>query len=108
MLTYKGIKALKRILKETGIYNLWLKERELTNKNENINKRKGIFNFKYVEDNSCFSLIIDESFWWDETRTPYLWDKLYEATSCKSQSILKLAEDTESLKEIKGMVKAYI
>lgn len=107
MLTNVGRRALKRILKEIGLYNLWLRERELTDKNENINKRKGIFKIKYVEDDSSFSSIIDESFWWDSTTTPDLWEDLYESAECKI-SIIKLAKNTELLKAIRSIVKEYI
>ena len=48
--------------------------------------------------------MIDDSFWWDETKHPYLWDKIFDAIP-SHQTLSELVKDKEGLEDIKEQIK---
>ena len=64
----KNIKCFKRILKELGIYNLYIRERR--------NQYPDLKVFSVAGRYSSLSSIIDYSLTWADTKNPGLWPEL--------------------------------
>lgn len=64
----KNVKRFKRILKELGIYNLYIRERR--------KQYPGVEVFSVAGRYSSLSSIIDYSFTWADTKNPELWPEL--------------------------------
>lgn len=97
-MTNEQIRCFKRVLKELGIYTIWIKERK---KSTHVVNEDELINFNPYQ---TFASIIDDSFWWDETTHPCLWDRLYVAKPSK-KTIDELAKDQQGLKDIKEQIK---
>jgi hypothetical protein len=76
----RNIKRFKRILKELGIYNLYIRERRKQYPDVKV--------FSVAGRYSSLSSIIDYSFTWADTKNPDLWPELTYAIDREfSQSI---------------------
>ena len=87
------IKHFKRVLKELGIYTLWIKERR-----KQINLGQGFFDFR----TDCFYISIDESITWNETKYCDMWTDLY----CASYSAHSHPSDVIKNNELMNHLKA--
>ena len=97
-MTNEQIKYFKRVLKEIGIYTIWIKERK---KSTHGISEDELINFNpYLS----FASMIDNSFWWDETKHPCLWNKIYCAIPSQ-QTLSVLAKDQQGLKDIRKQIK---
>lgn len=76
----RNIKCFKRILKELGIYNLYIRERRKQCPNAGV--------FSVAGRYSSLSSIIDYSLTWADTKNPDLWPELtYAIERERSQDI---------------------
>ena len=88
-------KAVKRLLKELGLFHIWIKNRKSC--------VRGNFNLQlFWQLPNNFALFIDESFTWSATKEEWLWEKLYNNTYCDNtpSEILRHNYMVEELKEI--------
>ena len=91
------IKHFKRILKELGIYSIYIRDI----KNQRIGSLE-----KNLGDVETFSQLIDESFTWSFTENEQLWEKLYDITC--GRYCEDMIYNKECLNEIKEKIKCYI
>ena len=97
-----------RLLKELGIYNLWLKERRIYNLYNRESKPYSRYTmFSVVSEHGYFSNFIDDSFCWCDTHNEDLWAELYDGVShgATFEDILQSHTDMFTLKKI---IKTYL
>jgi len=100
-----------RILKELGIYRLWLTKRLMSSKFYlEENKKKHAFDF-IDGNNGEFSDYIDKSLCWDETGCFHLWDSIWasEEGQCKLSDLAYSQEKLNGLREVvkKALIKIF-
>lgn len=90
----KEIRDLKRLLKELGIYTIWIKNRK--------KELHGSQSLHFWSLPRFFNNIIDDSFTWSATKEELLWEELYDNTYCDNtpSEILRHNYMVEELKEI--------
>ena len=64
----KRVKCFKRILKELGLYSVYIRERRKLRPTNNV--------FSVVERHKSLSIIIDYSFTWNDTDNSEIWSEL--------------------------------
>ena len=96
----KEIRAFIRILKEIGIYTLYINcRKEYFSNRDILYTRKNIFEF--AKDIDTFSRMIDNSLSWCDTICEDLWYRLYdEAYGMKCTEIIKSNTKLKKMKEI--------
>lgn len=93
----KEIKYFKRVLKELGIYKLWMKERS-----KQINLGQSFFSFK----TNNFHVALDESITWNETNNCEMWCDLYCASYLEDNN-LQILENDKLMNHLKEIVNKY-
>ena len=101
-------KSFVRVLKELGIYKIWLDRRlssSMLSKYEN--KRKHAFNFIYGDSFKSFESLIRNSFFWDETGCGRLWLTICNSSHSR-HDIKYLANSMYNLSKLKKEINDYL
>ena len=101
-------KLFIRLLKELGIFKLWVNNRTSYLERNGCNKesiRKNIFSCVHYGDS--FRRIIDEGLIWRHTDCEKLWEELY-STEASCYAPLVILNDFDKLKKLKEKVKTNL
>ena len=90
-------KVFKRILKDTGLYPLFMEERK------KYHTHLGPFD----EVTGTFHRSIDYSLCWDETKDEELWSGIYDLSARYNDNLSMSVDHTELIKELKEYVDDY-
>ena len=102
-----NIRYFKRVLKELGIYKLWLTSRLASSRvSYHENKIKHLFDFISPGPKS-FCGLIDTSFTWTETGWYDLWSTIYNSTHSRC-CVESLALNEFHMKELKKELNKYL
>lgn len=93
------VNKLKRLMKELGLYRVYIEDRKITGHEDPFNIANDI-----GKENS-FSHLIDCSFCWESTRHDTMWRELCLSTNAKWAEVLNDRCEMQRLKEI---VNIYI
>ena len=94
-------KAVKRLLKELGLFHIWIKNRK--------SYGRGNFNlqlFWQLPDN--FARFIDESFTWSATKEEWLWEELYDNSYCQDYTPSEILRHNYMVEELKEICKSHL
>lgn len=93
------VNKLKRLMKELGLYTVYIKDRKITGHEDPFSIANDI-----SKENS-FSYLIDCSFLWGDTMHNTMWRELCLSTNAKWAEVLNDRREMQRLKEI---VNIYI
>jgi hypothetical protein len=97
----KEKKAVKRLLKELGLFHIWIKNRKSYDRG-NFNLR----HFWQLPDN--FARFIDESFTWSATKEEWLWEELYDNSYCQDYTPSEILHHNYMVEELKEICKSHL
>ena len=95
-----------RILKELGIYSLWLRERKkfiLSDFSEKSCGKDQVFNCVKIGLCDC----INESFTWEKTSNRQMWQELFYEASFNGMTLNNTIRNEKSLKKLRECVMRY-
>lgn len=93
------VNKLKRLMKELGLYKVYIKDRKMTGHEDP---------FKIADDigkGHTLSYLIDISFIWDNTRHNTMWKELCLSTDARWEEVLN---DRCEIQRLKDIVNTYI
>ena len=97
-----------RLLKELGIYNLWLKERRKYNLENRESRACSRYTmFSVVGEYGYFSNFIDDSFCWCDTHNEDLWAELYDGVR-RNATFEDILQSPTDMFELKKIIEAYL
>ena len=99
-------KALKRLLKELGIYHLWIKNR-MKYSTYAAQKPEGFKKYFWPYLSNNFAELIDDSFTWNRTGQEELWEELNALAICNDYPS-KILKNQQIIDELNETCKHYL